>query len=158
VLYLADAAPEMLELATAALCAEAPPSPGQFTAATAMETYCPDGQFVPQAMLDTLHEAYAGRAPACTGMRGTGEMGWALHNVPGSERLIEYEGGINKLLLTDHLTVLCQYDIRRFSGATIFELLNVHPIMIVNGQIMCNPFYVAPVPGDGAADEHRDDQ
>jgi hypothetical protein len=26
----------------------------------------------------------------------------------------------------------------------VFELLNVHPIMIVHGQIMRNPFYVPP--------------
>jgi hypothetical protein len=158
VVYLADAAPEMLDLATAGLCTGTAPAQGQFTAATAAETYCPTGRFVPQAMLDTLHEIYTCRAATCEGVRGTGEMSWALHHIPGSERLIEYEAGINELLLNDRFTVLCQYDIRRFSGATIFELLNVHPFMIVSGQIMRNPFYVAPVPGHGATYENRDDQ
>jgi hypothetical protein len=158
VVYLADAAPEMLEAATAGLCPGAPLLPGQFTAATAVETYCPNGQFVPQTMLDTLHAMYTSGTATCNGVRGTGEMSWALHNIPGSERLIEYEAGINKLLLTDHFTVLCQYDLRRFSGATIFELLNVHPFMVVNGQIMRNPFYVAPVPDGGATNENRNAQ
>jgi hypothetical protein len=144
VVYLVDATPEMPELATAGLCPEAAP--------------CPNGRFVPQVMLGTLHELYTSRAAECEGARVTGEMGWALHNIPGSERLIEYEGGINKLLLTDHFTELCQYGLRRFNGAMISELPNVHPVMIVNGQIMRNPFHVAPVPGDGATDENRDRQ
>ena len=158
VVYLADAAPEMLEMATAELCTEASPAPGQFTAATSVETYCPNGQFVPRTMLDTLHQMYTSGMAKYSGVRGTGEMTWALRDIPGSERLIEYEAGINKLLMTDHLTVLCQYDTRRFSGATIFELLNVHPVMIVNGQIMRNPFYVAPLPGDAATNDQRDGQ
>jgi hypothetical protein len=39
------------------------------------------------------------------------------------------------------ITVMCQYDLRLFDGAMMFEVMNVHPVMIVGGQIFHNPFY-----------------
>jgi hypothetical protein len=42
-----------------------------------------------------------------------------------------------------------------YSGGMIYELLNVHPVMIVHGQIMRNPFYVAPVENSGAQQQTR---
>jgi hypothetical protein len=75
--------------------------------------------------------------------------------IPGVERLIEYEARINKVLKTHPMTTLCQYDTRKFSGGMIYELLNVHPVMIVHGQIMRNPFYVAPVENSGAQQQTR---
>ena len=38
----------------------------------------------------------------------------------------------------------CQYDARRFDGATLFDVLNVHPMMIIRGQVVRNPYYVEP--------------
>lgn len=159
VTYLADAAPDMLERAIEGIGIATPSRElqDQFTVATAMETYCPSGRFVPQAMLDRLRDMYAlNSAAGYAGARATGEMTWALHDIPGSDRLIEYEGRINDLLKTYPLTVLCQYDTRKFNGATIFEVLSVHPIMIVNGQIMRNPFYVPPDRDSGAKSGTRD--
>jgi hypothetical protein len=113
--------------------------------ATALETYCPDGHFSPDEMLDRLRDMYMVRRGAgCPGVRASGEMTWALRGIPGSERLVEYEARINDLVRDVPLTVMCQYDTRRFDGGTIFEILNVHPIMVVRGQILRNPFYVPP--------------
>jgi hypothetical protein len=145
VTYLADTASDMLDRAIERLGIAAPAQhKHQLTVATSMETYCPDGRFVPEKMLDNLREMYANSPAGCAGARLSSEMTWALHDIPGVERLIEYEARINDQLKAYPLTTLCQYDTRKFSGATIFELLNVHPIMIVHGQIMRNPFYVAP--------------
>jgi hypothetical protein len=117
----------------------------QFVAATAIATYCPDGRFSPDTMLDRVRDMYLqGQASGCAGCRGSGEMSWALHGIPGSDRLVEYEARLNNLVKDVPITVLCQYDTRKFDGATVFEILNVHPIMIVRGQIMRNPFYVPP--------------
>lgn len=144
VTYLADAAPDMLAQAIEALGIATPSRQGQLTVAPAVETYCPGGRFVPETMLDRLRDIYDRHPAGCVGARMAGEMTWVLHDIPGSDRLIEYEGRINDLLELYPLTVMCQYDTRKFDGATIFELLNVHPIMIVHGQIMRNPFYAPP--------------
>jgi hypothetical protein len=159
VTYLADAAPDMLERAIEELGIAAPlqEQQDQLSVATAVETYCPGGRFVPETMLDCLRDMYAfHRATGYAGARVTGEMTWALHDIPGSDRLIEYEGRINDLLETYPLTAICQYDTRRFDGATIFEVLSVHPIMIVHGQIMRNPFYIPPDQYSGAKNGARD--
>jgi hypothetical protein len=93
-------------------------------------------------MVANLRDMYLSLPKSCAGARLAAEMTWATHHLPGTERLVEYEGRINDLLLDYPLTTLCQYDTRQFNGATIFELLNVHPVMVVHGQIMRNPFYV----------------
>ncbi len=115
------------------------------TAAEAQKTYCPDGTFIPDRMLATLREFYDQSVeqgyPHC---RVSGEMGWALRNLPGSERLMEYESHINVLVTTHPLTAVCQYDANRFDGATILKCLEVHPYMIVRGQVVHNPYYMTP--------------
>jgi hypothetical protein len=159
VVYVADAAPEALERAIEALgiARPAPERQDDLTVASALETYCPGGRFVPQTMLDRLRDMYALHdAAGCAGTRVTGEMTWALHDVPGTDHLIEYEGAVNDLVKTYPVTAICQYDTRKFDGATIFDLLNVHPIMIVHGQIMRNPFYVPRDPVSGAPSDTCD--
>jgi hypothetical protein len=108
-----------------------------FTAADAQKTYCPDGTFVPDRMLATLREFYDQSVEqGCPHCRVSGEMGWALKNLPGSERLMEYESLVNVVVTTHPVTAVCQYDANRFDGATILKCLEVHPYMIVHGQVV----------------------
>src|SRR6185369_7259484 len=97
----------------------------------AEETYCPDGTFSPDRMLDTLEAAWT--QSCCDGFKGlrvTGEMNWALRQHPGSERLIEYESRVNQVLAKVPVTAICQYDARLFDGELLYQLLKVHPMMI----------------------------
>lgn len=111
----------------------------------AVDVYCPDGSFSPDRMLDRLRSAYdGGMEESFAGVRLTGEMHWALRGLPGSERLAEYESRINLLVVDCPLTVICQYDANRFDGATLFKILNAHPMMIVHGQVVRNPYYLPP--------------
>jgi hypothetical protein len=145
VIYVFDSEIDVLESAVEELGVEPSLVPkDQLTLAPAMDMYCPTGEFVPETMLDQLREMYENLPPGCHGIRCAGEMTWALRDIPGVERLVEYEGRINDVLKDYPITTVCQYDTRKFSGATIFELLNVHPLMIVHGQIMRNPFYLPP--------------
>lgn len=120
-------------------------SAGQLVITNAVETYCPKGVFVPDEMLQGLR---AFHDTACregySGSRVSGEMSWALRGIPGSERLMEYEARVNEVLATHPVIAICQYDARRFSGAMIFDVLKVHPMMVVNGTIVRNPYYVLP--------------
>jgi len=121
------------------------PQGGQLTVAEAEKTYCPNGKFVPDEMIDGLRALYqVSLDEGCTGARGSGEMSWALRGIPGAERLIEYESLINVLVETHPCIALCQYDARRFNGAIIFDVLKVHPAMIVHGQVVKNPYYIRP--------------
>ena len=72
-------------------------------------------------------------------------MSWALEEGRASiPDLLEYEAKLN-IVLDDHpLTTICQYDARRFSGEIIMDMLTVHPMMKVRGQLVKNPHYVKP--------------
>lgn len=120
----------------------AEPAAGRFEARLAQRVYCPDGTFVPRRMLERMRDLYLeGVRAGCSGARASGEMTWALRGLPGSDGLIEYEMGLNDVVRKTPATLVCQYDARRFSGATLYEVLNAHPWMIVRGQIVRNPYY-----------------
>ncbi|MBF0459931.1 MAG: MEDS domain-containing protein [Magnetococcales bacterium] len=110
---------------------------------TTQESYFPDGTFTPAAMLGRLRKLYAAsKAGGWRHFRASGEMQWALGNVPGACHLFEYECLLNDLVLECPIIPICQYDARRFSGAALFAALQVHPLMVVHGQVVRNPYYV----------------
>ena len=118
---------------------------GSFGIVKAESAYCPSGRFVPQEVLDNMVSRYAmARDAGYSGSRACGEMTWALRDIPGSDRLLEYEIGINTIHETFPYIGMCQYDARLFDGATLFKVLQMHPYMIAQGQIVRNPFYMRP--------------
>ncbi|GAB6047189.1 hypothetical protein JCM19379_10130 [Methyloparacoccus murrellii] len=117
----------------------------QYVFEDAGKVYCPDGCFKVQRMIDTLAGCYhRSQRDGYAGSRLTGEMSWALKGYPGSEDLVEYEARINLLLREVPSTIICQYDARLFDGATLYGILSVHPMMIVHGQVVRNPYYIEP--------------
>jgi hypothetical protein len=118
---------------------------GEFGVFKAEDVYYPSGRFDPSEMLDRVCGCYDQAIQAgYQGARGSGEMSWALRGVPGSERLLEYEALINTINEAHPVTPICQYDARRFDGATLLNVLKVHPWMIVRGKIIQNPYYISP--------------
>jgi hypothetical protein len=118
---------------------------GFFGITKAESAYCPSGRFVPQQVLDNMVSRYAmAKKAGYSGSRACGEMTWALRGIPGSDRLLEYEVGINTIHETFPYIGMCQYDARLFDGAMLFKVLQVHPYMIAQGQIVRNPFYMRP--------------
>ncbi|MCF8037947.1 MAG: MEDS domain-containing protein [Desulfohalobiaceae bacterium] len=107
---------------------------------------CPDHYFTAEFMLKTVGEFYEQAIQnGFTGARGAGEMSWALVEGRATvEELLNYEAQLNHILQRHPLTTVCQYDARRFDGALIMDLLSVHPMMIVRGQLVKNPSYVKP--------------
>jgi hypothetical protein len=120
------------------------PEPPAFSLLEARSVYCPDGQFLPERMPPYWHSFHMDAAdlgfPAA---RATGETSWS-REVPGGDRIVEYEANLNAVLADLPVTALCQYDVRRFDGATIFDILRVHPLMLVGGQVVRNPYYERP--------------
>jgi hypothetical protein len=111
----------------------------------AKDAYCPSGHFEPEEVLDNMINRYAAaRKAGYSGSRASGEMNWVLKGIPGSERLLEYEIGINAIHEDFPFVGMCQYDARLFDGAMLFKVLQVHPYMVAQGQIVRNPFYIKP--------------
>ena len=109
-------------------------------------THCPGHYFSADFMLNMVGQYYTKAiAEGFAGARGAGEMSWALVEGRATMRdLLEYEAKMNAVLAQNPLTVICQYDARRFGGELIMDMLSVHPVMIVRGQLVKNPFYIEP--------------
>jgi hypothetical protein len=118
---------------------------GAFAIAPAVSAYCAGGSHDPQALIDGLASRYeAADRAGYTGSRSAGEMSWVMKGLPGSDRFVEYEAMLNRVYSPYRHCGMCQYDARIFDGATLFKVLQVHPFMVANGQIVQNPYYIRP--------------
>ncbi|ATX79568.1 MEDS: MEthanogen/methylotroph, DcmR Sensory domain [Mariprofundus aestuarium] len=118
---------------------------GQFICTKALDIYCPKGEFEPDDMIHTLKTSYSSsQDDGYPGLRVSGEMSWALRGVPGSDRLMEYEAKVNIAFRTHPVIAICQYDARKFDGSMILDVLRVHPMMVVRGRVVRNPYYIQP--------------
>lgn len=119
---------------------------GQLKVLASEETYLQDNVFVVERMYsmleDVLHSASSGPYRS---VRTMGDMEWALKNLPGTDELMVYEARVNQLACHHDCTLLCAYDINRFSGRVIADVLATHSHVIINGQVHENPYYVDPV-------------
>lgn len=117
----------------------------QFVIEQAMEHYCPHGCFTPQYTLDSLaYYCESAKNEGFSGARVTGETSWQARSkhISGIEQFIIYEALLNNVLMKHPVNTMCQYDAKLFSGAEIFDILQVHPYMVVHGQIVENPAYL----------------
>ena len=71
-------------------------------------------------------------------------MEWALEDVPGVDKIVEYETKLNHVLPKYDDVVVCTYDPNKFSAATVMDILRTHPHVIVGGVLQQNPFFVPP--------------
>ncbi|MBN2294693.1 MAG: MEDS domain-containing protein [Pirellulales bacterium] len=145
-LYLVDAMTpdEMLECLEE-LGVDVRSKPAALTMKEAASTYCPHGVFTPQEILDLARDFYlqAVNEEGYAGARGTGEMSWCLVEGRTDRRvLMEYEAHLDILLAEYPVTACCQYDARRFDGNTIMDVLALHPVTIIHGQLVKNPYYI----------------
>jgi hypothetical protein len=110
------------------------------------ESYLKDGVFVVERMFDMLREVLESAATGpYRSVRTMGDMEWALHNLPGTDELMVYEARVNQLACHHDCTLLCAYDINRFSGRVIADVLATHSHVVINGQVHENPYFVDPV-------------
>ncbi len=118
---------------------------GSITFTEASEVYVKDGRFDPDRLLSVLEAFYRDALKdKHPGARIIGEMIPKIETIPGGERLLEYESRVSLLVRKYPVTAVCQYDARNFDGATIMEILKVHPMMLVNGMVVNNPYFIDP--------------
>lgn len=116
---------------------------GPFLILEAEKFYTPAGRFEPKGSISRmLPRLDASKQAGYSGSRVTGEMSWALRGMPGAEQLLEYEAMLTAVSHPFPHMGMCQYDARRFDGATLFRVLQVHPYMVAHGQIVRNPFFL----------------
>lgn len=120
-------------------------SNGQLEVRRWHEAYLKDGHFDQHRMIDTIREALdpARNQPGRL-TRLIASMEWALEDLPGVHDIVEYEARLNHVLPEYHDPVICTYDLSRFDGGVVIDILRTHPMVIVGGILQENPFYVPP--------------
>ncbi|ABL79408.1 MULTISPECIES: MEDS domain-containing protein [unclassified Nocardioides] len=107
--------------------------------------YLANGSFETEAMLK-FWEDHVGAAVAegFPFARVAGEMTWALSNLPGVDQLVGYEAKLNRLLPRYPQVVLCLYELERFDGEVLVDVLKTHPKVLLGGMVLDNPYYLEP--------------
>ena len=106
------------------------------------ETYLRGGRFDQDAMLALL-DALLGGAGS-NRIRLVAEMGWAAGQPDVSRRLVEFEARANFVQAKYDHVVICVYDVARFGGDVVIDMLRTHPFVLIGGAIQANPFFVPP--------------
>jgi len=129
-----------LPLLTGAICE-------QLEVLDCTESYLREGQFSPERWLQFLDKLVnaaihdEGYAVA----RAAGEVGWALQRTcPAVDDLIAYEAKVNWFAPRYPQILLCFYDLERFGGEIIVDVLKTHPRVVIDNMVIENPYYVTP--------------
>jgi hypothetical protein len=120
-------------------------SDSQLELRASTDAYLRSGRFCTEEML-AFWENFIG--PAVAGKfrfaRSVGEMTWALRQAPGVEELVGYESELNRFLPRYPQVILCLYDLERFSGEIIIDVLKTHPRVLLGSMVLDNPYYLEP--------------
>lgn len=118
---------------------------GQVSALTPEESYMKHGSFHPGEMLEFLgSEAQKAIERGYRALRVAIEMTWALEDVPGSERLIEFESQLNEFMRDRACIALGLYDSRLFHPRVLINILSTHPIAVIGTEMFENFYYIPP--------------
>jgi hypothetical protein len=71
-------------------------------------------------------------------------MEWALLDRPGVDDLLEYETRVNYVLAKYHDPVICTYALSKFNANVAIDIMRTHPMVIIDGVLQENPFFVPP--------------
>lgn len=123
---------------------ESDPS-GQFKLCDWHAAHLHQGKFDQHRMLTFLEdELKNGAKQGFPVSRSIGHMEWAVEEWPGVEDLVEYEARLNYILPKYPDPIICVYDLNKFGGAIVLDILRTHPMVIIGGTLQENPFYVPP--------------
>jgi KaiC/GvpD/RAD55 family RecA-like ATPase len=103
------------------------------------------GWFDQHAMLALVEEVLtAAQQQGYKHTRWVANMGWALEEKPGVQDLVEYCARLNQVVPKYQATVICTYDLARFTAAQVVDVLRSHPLAVIGGIVQENPFFVPP--------------
>jgi hypothetical protein len=118
---------------------------GQFELRTNSETYLRDGLFDQDRMLAVFEQLASGRAKGGFPLsRIVCHMDWAAEGRSYVDHLVEFESRVNDVWRRHDDAVICVYDLAKFGGDTVVDIMRTHPMIIIGGILQQNPFFVPP--------------
>lgn len=101
------------------------------------------GSFDIEGLFDFARSQIArAQAAGYAGVRGVGDMGWALAPDPGLNRLSQYESQCTAFFKANPASAICQYDRQRFDAGALLNVVREHPLLIIGDTPCRNPYYV----------------
>jgi hypothetical protein len=131
-----------------ALSGHAGPSaaPHQLDIQPSKAAYLRRGTFSTQDMLDFWDES-VGAALNEQGFpfaRSAGETTWTLTELPDLHDFLTYEAELNRFLPRYPQVIMCLYDLDRFGGRVLVDILKTHPKVLMGSTILDNLYYLEP--------------
>jgi len=118
---------------------------GQLELRSNTEAYLRDGRFDPDQMLELFENLASKDAGGAFPLsRIVCQMDWAVEGRSCVEGLVEFESRVNEVWQRHEDVVICVYDLAKFGGSTVIDILRTHPMVIIGGILQHNPFFVPP--------------
>jgi len=118
---------------------------GQLELRTDAETYLRDGHFDQDRMLEVFEQLASGDAKGGFRLsRIVCHMDWAAGSRSHLDNLVEFESRVNDVWRRHDDAVVCVYDLAKFGGGTVVDIMRTHPMIIIGGILQQNPFFVPP--------------
>jgi hypothetical protein len=118
---------------------------GQLDIRTNADVYLSDGRFDSDRMLAVFEKLASGHSDNGYPLsRIICQMDWAGDGRSDIVDLISFEARVNDVWSQHDDVVICIYDLAKFGGETVVDVLRTHPMVVVGGVLQENPFYVAP--------------
>jgi hypothetical protein len=118
---------------------------GQFELRSNTDTYLTDGRFDPDRMLEVFEQLASDDAKEIFPVsRIVCHMEWAAEGRSNLENLVEFESRVNDVWRRHDDVVICVYDLAKFRGDMVIDMMRTHPMIIIGGILQQNPFFVPP--------------
>jgi len=118
---------------------------GQLDVRINTEAYLRDGKFDQDRMLETFEQLASGNAEGGFPLsRIVCRMDWVLGDESRLEDVIQFESRVNDVWNRHDDAVICTYNLKKFGGDAVIDILRTHPMVIVGGLLHQNPFFVPP--------------
>jgi hypothetical protein len=132
-------------LAAAGIDPAAAEQSGQLELLNSTETYLRDGRFDEGRMLEAFERLAGGGAEgAFPHSRIVCQMDWAVESGLHVADVIEFESRVNEVWRRHDDAVICVYDLTKFGGGAVIDIMRTHPMVIIGGTLQQNPFFVPP--------------
>jgi hypothetical protein len=123
-------------------------SHGQFDLLAWTDTHLRGGRFDPDTTLALFSQMrLTASRQGFPLTRSITHMDWALEDEAILTELQVYEARANEVRLGQpgpYHPVICAYDLTKFSGEFIVDVMRTHPVTLIDGTLHENPYFVPP--------------
>lgn len=132
-------------LAAAGIDTIATQQSGQFELRTNTETYLREGHFDQDRMLEIFEQLASGNAKGGFPLsRIVCRMDWVVERGSHVDEVVEFESRVNDVWSRHDDAVICTYNLAKFGGETVIDIMRTHPMVIIGGLLHQNPFFIPP--------------